>query len=575
MSASDNTISLAEAKRRRRMEQEPPEPPEPPDVGPDLPDEPEGVIPLGHDRGIFFYYSRSGRQVWAIPPERHTRLALSGMASTAHYWQRMGRFKSEKGDLKWPEIAEWLMDECRKRGVYDPDLVRGRGVWLDGDRVVLHAGDGLVVGGEFGPLVLADSRHIYEAARPLLRSQSEGLRTAEANRLLKICEMLRWEKPHHARLLAGWIAIAPICGALRWRPSIWLTGGKGSGKSYVSEAIIYGTLGRIALSVLGTTTAPAVRQVLGSESRPVLFDEAEAEDAASAMRMQAMLDLVRQSSSESEAVIAKGGAQGRASTYRVRACFAFQSINISLKHAADESRVSVLVLREAAKKSPESNEQFERLSKLVDETITPEWADGLVLRMVQLVPVIRQSAETFARAIAAKLGSRRLGDQLGTLLAGAYALHSNEPITPEKAAEVIARPEWLEQADEAEPDESRCLAHLLAHRVRMDGNEISIGRLIECAHSMEADIHPNSDRARRMLSENGVRYGERNGRFGCFVSTNHTALKGAMRATPWASAWSKSLARLHGAETGRGVEIRFGMGQGKRAVWLPMATIDP
>jgi putative DNA primase/helicase len=488
----------------------------------------------------------------------------------------MGRFQNDKGEVKWPEVAEWLMDECRRRGVYDPDLVRGRGVWIDGDRVVLHAGDSLIVDGERLPLVLSDSRHIYEAGRPLLRSPGEALPVSEAHKLLKICEMLRWEKPNHARLLAGWIAIAPICGALRWRPSIWLTGGKGSGKSYVSEAIIYGTLGRIALSVLGTTTSAAVRQVLGSESRPVLFDEAEAEDAASAMRMQAMLDLVRQSSSESEAVIAKGGASGRASTYRVRACFAFQSINISLKHAADESRVSVLVLREAAQRSAESSAQFEALAALVAQTITPEWADGLVLRMVRLVPVIRESAEIFAQVIAAKLGSRRLGDQLGTLLAGAYALHSDKPITPEKAAEVVSRPEWLEQAEEAEPDERRCLSHMLAHRLRLDGSEISVSRLIECAHSLDIECTPNPERARRLLSEHGVKYGEHAGRFGCWVSTDHPAMQPIMRGTPWATAWAKSLARLPGSASGRDVGmIRFGLGHRSRAVWLPMATIDP
>jgi putative DNA primase/helicase len=388
--------------------------------------------------------------------------------------------------------------------------------------------------------------------------------------------MLRWEKPHHARLLAGWIAIAPICGALRWRPSVWLTGGKGSGKTYVSEAIIYGTLGRIALSVLGTTTSAAVRQVLGSESRPVLFDEAEAEDAASAMRMQSMLDLVRQSASESEAVIAKGGASGRASTYRVRACFAFQSINISLKHAADESRVSVLVLREAAQRSPDSAAQFEALAALVAQTITLEWADGLVLRMVRLVPVIRESAEIFAQVIAAKLGSRRLGDQLGTLLAGAYALHSDKPITPQKAAEVVSRPEWLEQADEAEPDERRCLSHLLAHRLRVDNTEVSISRLIETAHSMDASAFPNCDRAQAVLTEHGIKYGEREGRYGCWISTDHPALKPVMRGTPWATAWAKSLARLPNTACGRDVGmVRFGLGHRSRSIWLPISTIDP
>src|ERR1700730_7425460 len=56
---------------------------------------PEGVVPLGYDRGTFFYLSQSARQVFALSHAQHSKTALMAMASTAHYWQR-SRFVTDK-----------------------------------------------------------------------------------------------------------------------------------------------------------------------------------------------------------------------------------------------------------------------------------------------------------------------------------------------------------------------------------------------------------------------------------------------------------------------------------------------
>ena len=50
---------------------------------------------------------------------------------------------------------------------------------------------------------------------------------AEAHRFVQIYESLRWESPVYGKLCAGWVFLAPICGALDWRPHIWVTGEPG------------------------------------------------------------------------------------------------------------------------------------------------------------------------------------------------------------------------------------------------------------------------------------------------------------------------------------------------------------
>src|SRR3546814_12291625 len=103
------------------------------------------------------------------------------------------------------------------------------------------------------------------------------------------------------RSLAGWIAIAVICGALNWRPHVWLTGSSGSGKSWLLDNVIRPLIGAIAVHCHSNSTEAGIRQTLATDARPVLFDEAESEDAKAQVRIQQVLELSRQSSSENGA----------------------------------------------------------------------------------------------------------------------------------------------------------------------------------------------------------------------------------------------------------------------------------
>ncbi len=578
MSASDNTISLAEAKRRMREKEQSEQMASAPAA-----DTSEGLIPLGHDQGVFFYLSRSGKQILPLKPDQHTRLALTGAASSAHYWERQQQFRDDKGAVNWHGIADHLMQAGRAVGIYNPDIVRGRGAWIDAGRSILHLGDRLIVDGAPQSLDLAGSKFVYQAARALHLTAEPPLELVDARKLLKITAALRWERTISAKLLAGWIAIAPICGALAWRPSIWLTGAAGAGKSWIFENIIAPSIGPIALQAQSKTTEAYLRQALGSDAKPVMFDEAEREDQASAMRMQSILDLMRQSSSAGGAPIGKGGANGKPTEYRIRSAFLFQSINVGLKHAADESRVTVLSLRDAPPRQSATDAQaFADLRVWCAETITPTFSAALIARMTKMIPAVCQSAEIFAQAIAATLGTRRQGDQLGTLLAGAWALHSDDVVTLDQAKAFVSREEFADSVDAIEDrDEARCLRHLLAHRTRVQGNEHSFGSLIEAVRFSGLERPAGlllKDSADRALRLSGIKVEERSmqdQRIGLFISGNHPDIARALVGTPWDTGWSRTLARTEGAESGREVKPQyFTATHNSRAVWLPIEIIE-
>lgn len=552
-----------------------PEDEPPQDVAPAVETITEGIIPLGYDRDVFFYYSRAARQVIPLSAGHHSKNALMALASVAHYWQR-SIWVSDKGAIKWDEAVDHLMGECRQMGIFDTDRLRGRGAWLDNGRSVLHTGDKLIVDGEVSPLMLPGSVHVYEAAKSLSRLVAAPLAVREAHKLVGICKRLRWETEVSGVLIAGFIAIAPICGGLAWRPSIWITGGAGSGKSWLMDNILAPCLSGIALHVASKTTESGLRQALGSDALPVIFDEAEREDAASAARIQGVLDLVRMAASESGARIIKGSQnQSGAKVYKIRSSFAFTSINVGIEHQADDSRVTVLTLRRPPTEPDAVEvENFKALAADVLTTITPEFAAGLIARSARLLPIIRHNAEVFAQAFAIHAGSRRMGDQIGALLAGAYSLHSDREITPDEASEYVRRQSWGggPVADTAERDEDRLLMTLMEHRLRVaPGNgapvEASIGRLITAAWG--GDERLPRDVSEDELRANGIRT---DSTAGIYISSTHPSIRRILAGTPWASRWSAALARLAGAEAVK--PIRFNPTHVARATWISRKVVE-
>lgn len=541
----------------------------------------EGITALGHDRGVFYYLSRAAGQVFEMTPGQHTKTGLMALASVAHYWQNT-RHCDDKGGIRWDAAADELMCQCRDIGIYDPSKVRGRGAWMDRERAVLHLGNRMVVDGMSVGLMLAGSRYVYEASQPLIRDIVAPLSNKEAHKLVGICKKLRWESGISGTLLAGFIAIAPVCGGLSWRPSIWIVGGSGSGKSYLKDNILAPALAGVALQVQSKTSEAGIRQSLGSDARPVLFDEAESEDQAAATRIQGVLDLVRQSSSDGGADIVKGSSDGRAKRYRIRSCFAFSSINAAILHEADANRISMLALRPPSKEPDEK--AFQELHSEVINTITPGFAAGLVARSVRLLPVIRANAEVFAQAVSVHLGSRRTGDQYGALLAGAYSLHSEGQITVAAAEKYVKEQDWAVVAEsETEKDEMRLLSHLTQFRIRISaGNgqhfEPTIGQAIQAAFGLDTTLAP--DLACDELKRTGIKpetlKDERTGkvRSGVWISNTHPALKRLMANTPWSAGWGRSVARLAHAEKSPNAES-FAFGHVARAVWVPLATINP
>lgn len=524
---------------------------EPPQAGPPVDEEVDGdpVQALGHDHGRYHYLARGARQVLALSGGAHTKQGLL-MLAPLHYWER--EFPSKDG-VHWLAAANAMIRRCEARGVFLPDRVRGRGVWIDEDRVVVHLGDRLLVDGAEAPVMEFRSPYIYEASGRLDIGTSGALEVFQARRLVDLCLLLPWAHPAQGMLLAGWLVVAQISGALRWRPHIWVTGPAGSGKSWTYDSILSRCLGRYAVAAAAETTSAGLRQHLGRDARPVLIDEVEGTDSSAQGRIQGVLALARQSSSGG-GKIWKGTTGGDAMGFEVKACFAFCSINVGLKEHADATRTSVLSFTPDAHGSAEERaEKFEQVIKpLHAELLTPNFVAGLQARAIRLANVIVRNAETLAAAGASPnlYGSRRAGDQIGTLMAGAHALLSDDLIAPESAEEYLRReapPPVVEAADDA-PDEQKLLWRIFQTRVRIHNGtaavEYTLGDLARRGtFTAEADLAIPRDEALRHLRMHGIRVEGSE----VWFSNTHTGLAKLLAGSTWAHNWGATLARLPGA----------------------------
>lgn len=480
-----------------------------------------------------------------------------------------------KNGVAWVEAADALVKRSKVVGPFDPCRIRGRGAWEDAGRSVVHMGDHLIVDGLPVPIQTFKSRFIY------VRRPADGTvlpapaSSQDAHKLVQLCDMLSWERPIFGKFLAGWCAVAHVCGALRWRPHIWITGPSGSGKSSVYDNILRAALSGFALPCQSASTEAGIRQSLGSDALPVIFDEAESDNMKGRERMRAILELARQASSENGAAILKGTANGNAQEFRIRSCFAFSSIVVAAEQKADVSRITVLTLRRYT--APDAEERFRKISGAWAELMTPAFAAGLRARCIRLIPIILENAETFAQAVAVHLGSRRYGDQVGALLAGAYALHSDRAISLEDAKSWVAAQDWEQSQERPEDgDEFRLLLHLLQQPVAIDpkgGSGAPIRRLVGevCRALMTGTAEPTweLDAGHDALGRMGIRMApnKQTAQLCLVVSESHATLKRALESTPWATGWGRLLARIKGAD--KLGTFRF-TGATTRAVRIPI-----
>lgn len=464
------------------------------------------VTAVGTENGVFYFLSTLGELRGLKADQVANKHIVALFAPKSDYllaeWPRKKLVQSvgpngealtdEHGNkiMEWivtgwrtDDVSMLLMDAAAAKGVWNArERVRGRGGWLaDDGGLILHAGDRVLIGGHWRAPGLYDEM-VYPTQPAIPRPAREA---ADARLLAPRLHEYLWDHaPEHAHvpaspnvgetllalfqcwrfartdadamLLLGWNALAMYGGALDYRPLIWLTGDKATGKSALQKAI--GLLHGNGILQSPDATEAAVRQIMGHQSLPVAIDEAEADEDN--RKMLALVKLARLAAT-SQGNILRGGQDHEGHEFQATSCFLFSSILIPPIPPQDKSRLAVLELDELpgeAREPPLTKVELSQLGEQMRLVMAQRW---------KLWPA-RLAA--FRNAMIDTGGHQgRVADQFGSLLAGAHLLLSEE----EPSADELARwgkmlsVETLVETSDNASEASRCLNHLVHKPVQL------------------------------------------------------------------------------------------------------------
>ena len=525
---------------------------------------------LGYDHDRYYVFQHERKQLAVYTAGSFTDSGFIALAPL-QFWEV--NFPAETGFNKRMAL-NWFVRSAHRRGIFDPSHTRGRGAWVDRGRIVLHMGNKLVVDGAETDITDFKSRYVYELDRSLPALSNSALTSEEGEELLSIAMMFRWSKPASAALLAGWCALAPLCGALRWRPHIWLTGGAGSGKSWCLNNFVHPLMNGMDVYAQGSSSEAGIRQTLKQDALPVLFDESEKNNERERQRVDGVLALIRQASTESAARTLKGSALGQSQAFHIRSMFCLASIQVGMEHQADYERLAVLALRPKRERDPDADAKWTALRDRVYSFIErdEDLPARLFRRSLNLLPATLQNIEIFAGEAAKKFGSQRDGDQYGTLMAGAWSLISDRVATPEEAREMLDSYEWSDFMDHADSDDSiKALSAVMGAHIRMPGGAtLTVHELILLSQFQKvpgASDELMGATAEAMLGRYGIKI--QDGDI-CFAN-NCTALQELISHTPFAADLRGLLLRIQGAK--RYPKPIWVNGITSRAVSIPLAPL--
>ena len=525
--------------------------------------------PLGWDTEAraqrFYFYSKTSNAILAFTTGKFTKQHVTALAPL-EFWDHEVYAKSEN-------ISNILVQLCNKAGYFDLQNIRGRGAWKESDRVIFHSGMQLLSEKIRFNLGSIETEFTYEMRKNIRIPIESSMDRIECSLLTKILSSLNWQTEADGKMLAGWVAIAPICGALSWRPHCWITGPRGNGKTYVLEQIIHQVLGEFSINAQGTAaTEAAIRQKLNSDAMPVTIDESEGNDENAARRMQEVIALARAGSSEKSPAIPKGGRDGKATDYFIRSCFLFVSINPQLVNDSDKRRFTVFELAKH-----QDSEKFNILNQKKKEVIKKDFGLRFIARMINLVPHILQSIAIFTEVIAETINDRAIGDQIGALLGGWWHTWNDDIVTIEQAydesVELLKMKGLLNQTADL-TDEERCLQTILQNETRIEGDfigTVTVGELVEYASEYDPQAKIKQNSANERLMRLGLKVVEDNREKYLLILNTSTWVKMILSRTPWAISYSTVLLRHTGASKRN--TTRFSSGLIGRCVQINLKNV--
>lgn len=572
-----------------------PKPGEPPDDGvPPVADgksveERAGPCPvtcLGRRKGNYFFLTPAGEEM-ALHRRDLTEVGLTSLFDGNEIWPRKAFPVHGRGDnapvigFDTQGLRAWLISRCVARGFFDMSTgLRGPGVWRGSkNRLILHLGDAVWVVDEEG----REARHdaglsldgvVYPAGKREPDIADRPCTAFDAQMIYELLGRWNWRAPVEApRLLLGFLVSMFYCGALKWRPHVWVTGDWGYGKSAL-ESIMHALMGSSALRA-SDPSAAYVRQLLRGAARPLLLDEVEPSEAHT--RAKDLTELARLASTSSQASTGRGGAAHDPTEFAIVASIYFTSIMHPPFKPQDMSRITVLQLGELPPDPKGEAKAAVETGLAALPALAPRWRRRLIDAWPRLLATIR----VYDKALLKLNKKYRFADQFGTLLACADVALNDRVPDQEVVDAFVAQFNTAAFTERAASSTNwqQAIRHLLTHAVEhwSGGRRKVMSEIIRAA----TDWNTGSDQ-REELQAYGLRVeryfnkpqddGEFDGPW-LVVAYEHNGLSDLFEGTRWADGlWSQAFEGMPGVRVG-GRSVRFSGLDPQKGMWLPLKDL--
>jgi putative DNA primase/helicase len=481
-------------------------------------DEFTNIIPLGYLGNNYYYTSTSNQQIVPISASNHNKNSFLHMANIS-YWYKAYGVKDPDGNyigVDWTKATSELMEKCRQAGLFNPDGIRGRGIWLEGDIPVINNGPDVYPN-------LKDFKHHYQKSAKIDFGYDRPATDEDMFHLLSLFKNLKYKNQKDYFYLAAWYIQANIFSCLDWRFHLWITGDRGAGKSTVLKWV---KSLLVNAELTNNTTAAGIRQKLEFDAFPFICDEAE----PNTDKTEQLVELARQMSSNGEFQTLRGTVSGQALKFNTQTCFLFGSIQVPNFNAADSSRIFVV---EMASTKDQTQEERKDIYARVDAF--QQVKTSVFGRCFENITQVRKNIELAKAYLLSKKVESRIADQLSAAIA-CYYLYIDEDDITEDSLECICREFSLLKSDYTEAnttkDSEDCLSQLLEVQVDRDGRTVStcINTLNVCKKVSTKEQEDTLPEIIRMLGIHGLRYYRETGEL--FIAAKSAALISKMKKYP-------------------------------------------
>ena len=528
---------------------------------------------LGMDNGKMYFVPKRYGQLLTLTAYQLRRYPNDFFAIARLKWLQEHFPKRSRIGFDRDAAAAAILREQQKVGPFRRERVRGLGYWRVDDGVVLNLGDRILLPDAQryveSPFSTGPLGHMYVRKERLDGPGSPVLPLEDARGVLDLFERFAWERPASAALIAGWTVLAPVCGYLPWWPHLWVAGPAESGKAMV----LWKLVGRLTAGMVwGEPEKPVTEKLLHerleSDALPVLIEE------SSPRGRKRVVGLMRAASMSATADgrPRKAGKPGPP----IRSMFCFASEPRCLPEAPDTPNVTVIELRDPRTLRAGRPEYRRELWRRIDQI-----ADGFPgMLLARTTLWVRQGKldrllDASRAAAGEVLGSRRAGDQYGTLVAGAAMLMHDEVPTVEALATYIEDLGLHCFVNGTDPGSRHLLKVLLEGQVRIDGDGYTryerLGELVRyVVQSLEndpADERCSINTARRSLMQAGFIVD----RPYLYIANQSEWIRRRLKGTPFQHPWHPVLRADSGAKVA-GIR-HFGPRYRSRATKIPLALL--